>query len=145
MKNKAIITAACVLILSGCSSARVDHQFSNEVPAERMFWEKARDESNGDSRVVVKRDSGAVYLACVSNIYFDGVRVAELYPNEKVTLYVNSGEHLIGEFLSGGGCAPFLKTIRADIKYNSFNVFRVKTQFLGANGGDALLRDHELP
>ncbi|OBU01937.1 hypothetical protein AYY16_17165 [Morganella psychrotolerans] len=77
--------------------------------------------------------------------FFDGVRVAELLPNEKVTLHVNSGEHFIGEFLTGGGCSPFLKTIRADIKYNSFNVFRVKTQFLGVNGGDALIRDYDLP
>lgn len=145
MKNKAIIAAACVLVLSGCSSTRVDQAFSNEVPIERMFWEKARDESNGDSRVIVKRDAGAVYSACVSNIFFDGVRVAELHPNEKVTLHVSSGEHLIGEFLSGGGCFPFLKTIRADIKYNSFNVFRVKTQYMGANGGEELVRDYDLP
>lgn len=59
-------------------------------------------------------------------------------------MYVNSGEYVIGEFLSGAGCLPFLKTLVAVIKPNSNNVFRVKTTFMGANGGDALIRDNDI-
>lgn len=135
------------MVLSGCSSTRVDQAFSNEVPIERMFWEKARDESNGDSRVIVKRDAGFVGSACISNIYFDGVKIAELKPKEKVTIHVSSGEHTIGSFLSGNGfgCFSVPKTIRADIKHNSFNVFRVKSNISDPNGGDSLMRDYDLP
>ncbi|UNH29314.1 hypothetical protein MNY64_17860 (plasmid) [Moellerella wisconsensis] len=144
MKNKILLTILVSIGLSACSTNRLDAVASKEVPIERMYWESGRESSNGDSVIIVKRDSGPTYSACTANIFFQGTRVSELEPGEKVTMYVNSGEYVIGEFLSGAGCLPFLKTLVAVIKPNSNNVFRVKTTFMGANGGDALIRDNDI-
>ncbi|KMJ44975.1 hypothetical protein AB204_11565 [Xenorhabdus khoisanae] len=43
---------------------------------------------------------------------------------------------MIGEFLRRGACLPFLKTLLVKVIPNSINVFRVKTTFMGENGGD---------
>ncbi|MDC9582758.1 hypothetical protein PSI15_14490 [Xenorhabdus sp. PR6a] len=144
MKNKLLLAMLLPIIVSGCSSNRLNASASKEVPVERMYWEKGRDNTSGDSTIIIKRDAGVVYSACVSNIFFQGVRIAELMPSEKVTLNVNSGEYILGEFLSGSGCFSFAKTLIANIKPNSVNVFRVKTIFLGANGGDSLIRDTDI-
>ncbi|CDG86499.1 hypothetical protein [Xenorhabdus bovienii] len=130
-------------VLAGCQSTRVDAIQANEVPVERMYWESVRDKNRGDSQIIVKRDAGVIYSACVSNLFFQGVRVAELWPGEKVTLYVPRGEYILGEFLSGGACFPFLKTLVVNVKPNSINIFRIKTTFMGANGGETLIRDND--
>ncbi|WP_338885418.1 hypothetical protein [Xenorhabdus sp. TH1] len=144
MKNKALMAILCSFLLAGCSTTRLNVAASKEVPAERMFWESGGDENRGNSKIIIKRDAGVVYSACVSNVFFQGLRVAELYPGEKVTLAVNSGEYMIGEFLSSGACLPFLKTLLVKVKPNSINVFRIKTILMGANGGDMLVRDNDI-
>nr|WP_181374629.1 hypothetical protein [Pectobacterium carotovorum]AKG47453.1 hypothetical protein pA_00013 [Pectobacterium carotovorum] len=144
MKYTGFILAISLLGLSGCSSKRLDATASIEVPVERMFWESAREQDRGNSKLIIKRDSGVVYSACVSNIYFQGAKIAELMPGEKVTIGLNAGEYVVGEFLSGAMCSSLLKTLIVNIKPNSNNVLRVKTTYMGANGGDSLVRDNDV-
>ncbi|MDC9598230.1 hypothetical protein [Xenorhabdus anantnagensis] len=143
--KKALIFAVLGVssVLTGCQSTRMDAIQANEVPIERMYWESGRDKNRGDSQIIVKRDAGLVYSACVSNLFFQGTRIAELWPGEKVTLHVSNGEYILGEFLSGGACFPFLKTLVVNVKPNTINVFRIKTTFMGVNGGEVLIRDND--
>lgn len=58
MKNKILLTILVSIGLSACSTNRLDAVASKEVPIERMYWESGRESSNGDSVIIVKRDSG---------------------------------------------------------------------------------------
>lgn len=144
MKYTGFLLIVALLGLSGCATKSIDASSASEVPVDRMFWESAREKSIGKSEVIIKRDTGFQGGGCLQSVYFNGIKLTDLKPGEKVTFYVEPREYVIGAFFAGGfiGCASLLGSLVATIKPDSSNVFRIETD--GFSPAPIIKRDNDI-
>lgn len=87
------------LIMVGCSTSAVNPKVAKLAPENRIFLSEQYSENTGT--VTVIRDSGVTNGKMLVTMYIDGKRAAEMDTSEKVTLNINSGEHIIGVAFEG--------------------------------------------
>lgn len=90
---KKIVLLGLIFGLSGCDTVPVKQEEKVQVPLNRQFAFKIKDEKN-DAKVIVTRDSGVTGKACLYSVWVDGVLAASLRTKETVTLFIPSGERI---------------------------------------------------
>lgn len=88
-----IFLSLVFLTLVGCETVPVKQENKVQVPSERQFAFKNKDEKN-NAKVIITRDSGKTGGACLYSVWVDDVLASSLKTKETVTLYVPSGERV---------------------------------------------------
>lgn len=101
-----ILTAMALIALAGCSTSQVPADKAVQVPADRVLAFASKP-TTPHGTIVVTRDTGLIGGACYVGILIDGKFSARIDTGEVVSLYVPTGEHLVGlakDEHSGGAC-----------------------------------------
>lgn len=118
-----IIMGAAFSIL-GCATSPVSNRDASLVPSKNILSRDYLVQKDGYGEVVIKRDSGLAGAACPSRVYVDAVAVAELWPAEKVILYLPGGDHLFGAEATAI-CGGSLTEIRGTVTKDKTIMFRI--------------------
>lgn len=92
--------------LAGCATQPVSIAEAVPVPRERILSSEFLQPIEGSGTVIVKRDSGIVGSGCSARLFVDAKAIADLRTSERVTLYLQTGEHILSaqpNGLCGGG------------------------------------------
>lgn len=90
-----LVSALIALWLTGCSSMPVPIAEANPVTAEYIYApEYLQPSDDRTEKVVVVRDDAFEASKAGFVLILDGTPVAELYPSDKVELYLGMGLHL---------------------------------------------------
>lgn len=127
---KYTILLSSFFLLSGCSTQPVGTEQASNVPPERVWNKNITNKTEGAGIIIVKRDSGFMGSACLTSVYFDGNPVADLNTREKVTLYANTGRHVLSA-TPHGWCAGGMVEVAADVVAGKTLMYRIG---YGANG-----------
>ena len=125
-----ILFATISAAISACSTTAVSLRDATQVPSSRVT--RYATPKPNTAKLIVIRDSGFVNGGCYMGLYVNGVLSARLATSEKVTLYVDQGEILIGagnDTYARGPCsfAPNQITSRETIlKAGEVKIFRIK-------------------
>ena len=106
-----------VLPLWACATSPVSIHDASSVPSLRLLASQWASPFPNSGRLVVTRDSGLMGAGCTVRLYVDAVPVADLEPSEKVELFIEVGEHVVGvtpKGICGGGTASTEVVVRAD-------------------------------
>jgi hypothetical protein len=90
--------------LVGCATTTIPSSSATPVPERRIFAPDFTKPGEGLALLVVTRDTGAWSKTCSTDLYVDGVKVADIYPTEQVRLFVEEARHLVGVVASGTVC-----------------------------------------
>lgn len=94
------------VFLTGCATKPISTEQAKPAPAKQILDETLFSKKPGTGEVVIKRDSGYVGSACLSRVYVDGHEVADLDPEQKITIYPALGDHIFSAWpkgMCGGG------------------------------------------
>ena len=100
------LTALALIALVGCSTSQVPADKAVQVPADRVLAFSS-EPSTPHGTIIVTRDTGFIGGACYVGILIDGKFSARIDTGEVVSLYVPTGEHLVGltkDERSDGAC-----------------------------------------
>ena len=100
------LAALALIALAGCSTSQVPADKAVQVPADRVLA-FASAPSTPHGTIIVTRDTGFIGGACYVGILIDGKFSARIDTGEVVSLYVPTGEHLVGlakDERSDGAC-----------------------------------------
>ena len=132
---------ATALLLAGCATTTTPSSSATPVPPSRIFARDYTRPGEGLALLVVTRDAGVMLSkACATDLFIDGVKVADIEPTEQVRLFVEEGEHLVGVIARGSVCLakssqitvnvtrakPFLLRIRSS---NGFGIVIEQSAF----------------
>jgi hypothetical protein len=123
-KGRSLMALRCihgiplVLLASAlCSCVVVSYNKPTEkakpISTNQVIDNRYLTKTSASSEVIIKRDGGFAGSACSIRVFIDESAIADLWPEEKVVLYVPHGEHLFGAERNGI-CG--LATLRTDIK-----------------------------
>lgn len=115
--------AVTLVILAGCVSTTTPSSSATPVPPSRIFARDYTKPGEGLALLVVTRDAGMWGKACSTDVFIDGVKVADVQPTEQVRLFVEEGEHLVGVIARGSVCL-------AKSSQTTVNVTRAKPYLL---------------
>ena len=93
-----------LLALAGCVTTTTPSSSATPVPPSRIFARDYTKPGEGLALLVVTRDAGLWSKTCSTDVYIDGVKVAEVQPTEQVRLFVEESEHLVGVIARGSVC-----------------------------------------
>jgi hypothetical protein len=96
--------ALTLLCLAGCVSTTTPSSSATPVPPSRIFARDYTKPGEGLAMLVVTRDAGMWSKTCDTDLFVDGVKVANIQPAEQVRLFVEEGEHLVGVIARGTVC-----------------------------------------
>lgn len=99
--KKLLIILFIGLSVAGCSTTPVSLNEIKEVPKDRVF--KFQNDVSNYANLVLIRDIGHISGGCYINLFINGEEVARLERKERVSLYVPSGNIIIGSSLQGKG------------------------------------------
>jgi type IV pilus biogenesis protein CpaD/CtpE len=94
MKRIAIVLAAAAL--AGCASGPIATSDATPIPVERILNAELTKPKQGAGSVILKRDTGFVGAACTLRIFANGKPYAEILPGEKIQIYLDAGDHILG-------------------------------------------------
>jgi hypothetical protein len=96
LKNIAIAMLLSLTVV-GCATSPVPPSEANVVPSGRVFSQKyATLTSNKQSTLTFIRDSGLYGAGENIHLYINGEDMASFRPSEKLQVFLNPGEYLIG-------------------------------------------------
>lgn len=101
-----ILTAVAFIAMAGCTTSQVPADKAMLVPADRVLAFASKPDAPHGT-IIVTRDTGFIGGACYVGILIDGKFSARIDTGEVVSLYVPTGEHLVGlakDERSGGAC-----------------------------------------
>lgn len=107
-----VISAA----FAGCATKPVSYTEAEPVPSSRVLAPELLRARPDAARITVKRDSGFMGSACAFRVFVDGRPVVELRSSERVDIYVDPGQHILGTYatgICGGGTAEVEATVGA--------------------------------
>ncbi|MFJ2527814.1 hypothetical protein [Pseudomonas helmanticensis] len=121
MRIQAWVIAALSVsaLMAGCATSPVPSSEADPVPSSRLF--AFQTPANGDSILVVTRDTGFVGGGCNTTVSIDGRRAAEIASGETAKFRVAPGEHI----LSASSCGSGLKERETNTKAGSTKKFRI--------------------
>lgn len=109
MRNP-LLTAllAVTLVLCGCSTTPTSPANRVPVPSSKIFSKELLERSDERTdAVTITRDSGILGSAVRVDVFLDGQRVSSLGVRETVTVFLASGDHIIGaKFAWGVAVSP---------------------------------------
>lgn len=120
-------------VLVGCATSPVSNSEATPVPASRVLAPELLAQRPNAARITVKRDSGFMGSACAYKVFMDGRPVVLLRGGERVDLYVDPGQHVLGTFadgICGGGAAE----VEASVSAGQWKSYRI------ASGQDGTLQ-----
>ena len=116
-----------ILLLSfalfGCASTQIATNLTSIVPMSRILNDVYLVQKPDTGTVIVKRDSIWQCPRVSVRIFVDSLPVADLRSEEKVTLYLPEGKHIVGG-RPNGICAGELEETIAIVKEHKLLVFR---------------------
>lgn len=95
---------ALALPLAACATAPISSETATPAPAEQVLIPAFTHADDDKGAVILTRDRGALGAMCTMQIYVADAHVADLKQQQKVTLYVDAGEHIIGVRHARGIC-----------------------------------------
>jgi len=101
-KMRYAVCALALFAMISCASERVRAEFA--TPARDVLSRDLTTEDPSKCLVVVVRDSGFGGSGCKLRVMVDGESAANLKPEEKVSLYLTPGEHVVEVTTNGGLC-----------------------------------------
>ncbi len=128
MMRLAIVSVT--FILSGCASEAVPTQAATPVPQDRILAPKLLASSSGSASLILKRDSGLNNIACNFRLSLDGRPFADISTSEKVQIYTEPGEHIIGAEANGICLAGNAET-STTVGHNQTKIYRVSVGSAG--------------
>jgi hypothetical protein len=129
---KKIILMAAFVFLAGCTTNPITNDQAKEVSSERLLNKSLTVKNDGDGLVIIKRDAGARGSWCNVRVFTDGKALADLEPAEKVTVYMNAGNHVFS-IQGAGACSGGLSSVAGNVEKDKTLTFRLG---LGAVGGE---------
>ncbi|ELE6461856.1 TPA: hypothetical protein NBO33_000729 [Enterobacter hormaechei] len=103
---KKLILVMGIIALVGCATKPISTEQAKPAPAKQILNNTLFTKKAGTGEVVIKRDSGYVGSACLTRVYVDGREVADLDPEQKITIYPTLGDHIFSAWpkgMCGGG------------------------------------------
>ncbi len=134
---KKIFLWVILLGLSGCATKPITNDQAKEVPAQRLIAPSLTTQSDGSGQVIIKRDDGLRGSICTVRVYADGKPVADLEVAEKVTFYLDTGDHIFGT-QGTGACYGGLSAQSGKVAEDKTLTFRIG---LGSVGDFAIYPD----
>ena len=117
----------CLLLLSmsltGCASTQIATNLAPDVPVNRILNAVYLVQKPDTGAVIVKRDSIWQCPRVSVRVFVDSLPVADLRSEEKITMYLPEGKHILGG-RPNGICAGDLAETSAIVKGDSPLVFR---------------------
>jgi hypothetical protein len=101
-------TVILALSLMACATQPVAIHQAAAVPSSRILAPQSLSQTSYTGSLIIKRDSGLMGSACTIRVFVDAVPVADLAPAEKVELFLDFREHIVGvtsNGICGGGVA----------------------------------------
>ncbi len=106
-----------VLPLGACATSPVSVQHASSVSSSHFLAPQWASPSPNTGLLIVTRDSGLMGAGCAVRLYVDAIPAADLEASEKVELFIEVGEHVVGvtpRGICGGGTASTEVVVRAD-------------------------------
>lgn len=121
MKKSGIICIAAAL--TACSNTPVPTDQAKEVSGSQLLTIAYSKAAEDTGRVIIKRDSGQMGSLCNLYVFIDGKPLAKLYPEEKVTVHLVPGRHIVSAD-PRGACPGGMSEQVTDVVKASTQVFR---------------------
>ena len=86
-----LIGTVLLALLAGCATTPISPDKADPVPTERLY----SYQGEGDSYLVVTRDSGLQGSGCKLRFHIDGKAAADFYAAEVARFGVSAGKHII--------------------------------------------------
>ena len=120
-------------VLLGCASTPVPTSEAVQIPDSRVLegGKQYLLPNKNSGKLIVKRDSGIMGVACSTRIYLNGKDIADLDTSEKVVLNLPEGEYIVSAE-PNGICGGGLTEVKFNVKANSQSVFRYGTSGNGS-------------
>ena len=121
MKTAFLIVALSILLTS-CATKPIDVATARSTPDERIYDKTLVAPSNDKVELILARDAGYVGSGCMTVVYLNGKIVSAIDNNEKTTLYVQPGRHILGTGPNPDGvglCKGFAQRLRREIEINA--------------------------
>lgn len=134
---KKLLVIALSLGLVGCATTPITNEQAKEIPANQLLDSSLTVPKQGAGKVVIKRDGGARGSLCDIKVFADGKPVALLNAAEKVTIYLDVGEHVFSN-KGLGLCTSDLKSVSGKSSLDKTYSYRVG---LGSTGEYAIYPD----
>lgn len=97
-------TALALAFLSACATTPQSSETAKAVPPERVYAKQLTEAKTGKGILIITRDVGMMGMACAAKIYIEGERIADLRIGERIMLYLDPGEYIVGVSQQGGIC-----------------------------------------
>jgi len=91
-----LISAGICGLLSGCATSPVSYSEAVPVPTERILSRDLATARPDTGHITVSRDSGLMGAACTSRVFVDGKPIALMRNGERVDVYIEPGDHVLG-------------------------------------------------
>ena len=93
---KKLILVAGMFFFAGCATNPISTEQAKEVPTQRLIDTSFTTQKDGGGQVIIKRDDGLRGSLCTIRAYADSKPIADLKAGEKVTIFLNVGDHVFG-------------------------------------------------
>lgn len=120
-------------IVAGCSSSPVSNDEAISVPQKRIYNQGIFEKKEDSGTVIIKRDKGFVSSACSDSLYVDGVKIADLNPSEKITIYPRTGKRVFS-MIANGICGGGLAEVEGEVEVNQVITYRIAHALNGGYG-----------
>ncbi len=134
---KRIFLWVILLGVAGCATKPITNDQAKEVPVQRLFDASLATQRDDSGQVVIKRDDGLRGSVCTVRVFADGKPAADLKPAEKVTLYLDAGDHVFSA-QGTGACYGGLSAQSGKVTKDKSMTYRVG---LGSVGDFAIYPD----
>jgi hypothetical protein len=124
MKMRDLLGIAFPVILLGCSTMPSPTDQARDVPSTRILNASLLERREGLGQVIVIRDATFRGVACKDRVFVNGAPVADLAPNEKVTVFLPEGQQLLAA-MPMGFCYGGLVETKAFVNLSRPERFRV--------------------
>ncbi len=133
--NIVLISIVAAVALTACATTPVDTSEARPVSPDRILASDYATQRPGTYLVIIKRDAGRSGAACSSHVIVDGRPIADLAIEEKLSVYLTLGDHIISSTPNGscgGGFAEASIVVRADrpttlrIQYDSKGEYTIQ-------------------
>ena len=121
MRRLSIVCIAAAL--AACSNTPVPTDQAKEVSGTQLLTTAYSKAAEDTGKVIIKRDAGQMGSLCNLYVFVDGKPLAKLYPEEKVTVHLAPGRHILSAD-PRGACPGGMSEQTADIVKGATQVFR---------------------
>lgn len=111
------------IFLSACSNTPVPTNQAKEVSAQRLTTPAFSSSEDRAGTIIIKRDAGTMGSLCAVYISLDGVGLAKLESEEKITAHVTPGRHIVSA-QPKGACTGGLSEQATTVSKGETQVFR---------------------